>query len=108
MCGVWRTPQSVSWLPGDAVANLVLDLAVSEDVGSPVLNVVHPRRTPWRETLRHIQEALGVDMPFVPLDRWVERIEKESANATAETLEWIVSSRFLSVLILPRMRCDAD
>lgn len=80
----------------DAVANMTLDLAKSDNALPPVLNVVHPRPSPWIDVFTNINDALGARLPFIPFEQWVTVLEEQAANPTAKTVERIVGKRILS------------
>ena len=75
----------------DAVAETVLDLIVSEAQPAPLLNVVHPRPSPWHEVYANVNEALGAHLPFVPYHEWISKLEALAITATPQDLERIVS-----------------
>ncbi|KAJ3555784.1 hypothetical protein NM688_g2384 [Phlebia brevispora] len=88
----------VSWIPMDAVANIVLDLIVSEEKPAPLLNVVHPRPVPWNEVYSAVNDALDTRLPFVPYHVWISKLEALSVTATPEDLDHIPGLQLLEFL----------
>ncbi|GJE92564.1 acetyl-CoA synthetase-like protein [Phanerochaete sordida] len=78
-----------TWIPMDAVANLALEIAVSEKRAPLVLNVVHPRPKPWHAILSDVSDALGVNMKFVPLKKWVSVLEQKAQTVDSKTADQI-------------------
>ena len=58
------------------------------------MNVVHPRPTSWNVILKGIHEELGGQLPIVPLNQWVAKLDTFATNPTAEDLTAIVSSPY--------------
>ncbi len=75
----------------DAVADTVLDLIVSPNDPSLVLNVVHPRPSPWNDVIKAINEELRQRLPLVPYAQWIGKLEVLSADPDPQQLENIVS-----------------
>ncbi|KAF7291295.1 Acetyl-CoA synthetase-like protein [Mycena indigotica] len=89
---------AVAWLPPSAVAQTVLDVALQAGEGErpAVLNVVHPRPAPWDTVFGALAEAAGV--PLVPIEEWLDRVEREGKNADAEMLARIPAIKLLGFL----------
>ncbi|KAF9527250.1 putative aminoadipate reductase [Crepidotus variabilis] len=80
-CGV------VSWLPMDAVAQAILDVAFAPHIyGSkyPALNIVHPRPVSWDAVIEGINDALVNErvldkkLPIMEFQKWFSRLEGKS------------------------------
>ncbi|KAF5384130.1 hypothetical protein D9615_003351 [Tricholomella constricta] len=83
----------VSWLPADAVAAALVDVALGSVPPTEfpsVLNLVHPRPVQWKavvEGLRAaIKEVVGQDLRLVSFEEWIAAVEARSGDATGETL----------------------
>ncbi|THG96088.1 hypothetical protein EW026_g5678 [Hermanssonia centrifuga] len=85
----------VSWIPMDAVADTVLDLIVSPNDPSLVLNVVHPRPSPWNDVIKAINEELRQRLPLVPYAQWIGKLEVLSADPDPQQLENIPALKLL-------------
>ncbi|EIW76878.1 acetyl-CoA synthetase-like protein [Coniophora puteana RWD-64-598 SS2] len=77
-----------SWLPMDAVARGMLDVAFSANELPALLNFVHPRCTPWSKLIEPISEALapmngGKSLPLVPFAEWFAELERLSQASNA-------------------------
>ncbi|EKM57056.1 uncharacterized protein PHACADRAFT_208208 [Phanerochaete carnosa HHB-10118-sp] len=86
----------VSWIPMDAVANVVKDVVLSEDKLPALINAVHPRPVPWKQVVEDINLCL-YDRPLnvVPYGVWLEELERAASNATTEDLERIPALKLL-------------
>ena len=85
--------QVTSWLPFDAVASTILDVAFAPGKTERALNVVHPRPVPWRSLFEGLADVLASDekrLPLVPWSEWQSKLELRSADATDEDLNAIV------------------
>ncbi|KAF5371510.1 hypothetical protein D9615_009619 [Tricholomella constricta] len=89
----------VSWLPMDAVAAVIVDVALGSVIPPVALNVVHPRPVEWKQVITSIQVAikdvLGRDLEVVPFSEWLSAVEARAGNATAETLDIIPAVKLL-------------
>ncbi|PPR05125.1 hypothetical protein CVT24_010381 [Panaeolus cyanescens] len=71
----------VSWIPMDAVAKSIFDLALRVEDNPPALNIVHPLPTTWTTTIRHIGAALNKvtnsksALPIVPFEEWFKLLD---------------------------------
>ncbi|TFK59329.1 putative aminoadipate reductase [Pluteus cervinus] len=94
------TPGVISWLPLDAVASHSLDVAFAPRA-SPALNVVHPRPVSWNNAMKAINAALvdhGVvsdELGLIPFDKWVERLERRSADKSEENFKKLPGIKLL-------------
>ncbi|TFK74139.1 putative aminoadipate reductase [Pluteus cervinus] len=93
-------PGVISWLPLDAVASHALDVAFAPKA-SPALNVVHPRPISWNDAIKDINAALvdhGVvsdKLGLIPFDKWVERLERRSADKSEENFKKLPGIKLL-------------
>ncbi|EKM52251.1 uncharacterized protein PHACADRAFT_260494 [Phanerochaete carnosa HHB-10118-sp] len=76
----------VAWIPLDAVGQAYVDWVLEEDVLPALVNVVHPRPTNWDVVLRGLRQELGGNLPIVPVQEWVSKLEEHAMNPTAEDL----------------------
>ncbi|EKM51562.1 uncharacterized protein PHACADRAFT_127221 [Phanerochaete carnosa HHB-10118-sp] len=76
----------VSWVPLDAIGSAYIDWVVSDDKMPLLVNVVHPRPASWDVVLRGIKTELGRDLPVIPLDVWIAKLDIQSSAATTEDL----------------------
>lgn len=74
----------------DAIGRMYIDWLLTDGELPPLVNVVHPRPTTWDVVFRGIQEELGYELPVVPMDIWVEKLEARAVDATAEDIENVV------------------
>lgn len=76
----------------DAVADLTLDLMFASSNPSHVVNVVHPKPITWRDIFSAINIAAGSNLPFVPIDEWLGKLEALASDlGSQEHLEKVVS-----------------
>lgn len=75
----------------DTVAGTVLDIMVSPESPS-VVNVVHPRPVPGSKVFSTISDALGSQIPLVPYQDWLAKLEDAAQNTNPLQLEAIVSA----------------
>ena len=97
----------VSWIPIGVVSSLICDLVATDIPIPPVFNVVHPHRTSWRDMWIDIRDALGVNIPFVPLHKWMAKVEAKSVSPSTKTMTDIVS-KFCNIasLMLTLLKCS--
>ncbi|KAG6843650.1 hypothetical protein H0H87_002020 [Tephrocybe sp. NHM501043] len=99
-----RISQVVSWLPANAVATTVLDVAMWRNLEelSPVLNVVHPRPVeydvPLNGIVNAIRDILGTNLSIVSYDQWLTTLEAQTEKATLDTLKSIPAIKLLGFL----------
>ncbi|EIW76887.1 acetyl-CoA synthetase-like protein [Coniophora puteana RWD-64-598 SS2] len=77
-----------TWLPMDAAARAMLDVTFSANELPKILNLVHPRGTPWSKLIEPISEALarvnqGKKLPLVPFADWFAELERLSQAPNA-------------------------
>ncbi|PGH23913.1 hypothetical protein AJ80_01975 [Polytolypa hystricis UAMH7299] len=65
----------VSWLPTDAAAQAIFELAMAESIPA-VAHIVHPRPVYWSGVIKCIAESIGAQA--VPYDEWIAKVEKET------------------------------
>jgi thioester reductase-like protein len=73
---------TVSWLPGPAVARIILDVAFSPGgLAEPALNVVHPRPVTWDYIMGIFNEVLVEEgilqspLPLIRFSEWFELLQ---------------------------------
>ncbi|EKM51563.1 uncharacterized protein PHACADRAFT_212203 [Phanerochaete carnosa HHB-10118-sp] len=76
----------LNWVPLDAIGSAYIGWVIFDNNLPLLVNVVHPRPTSWDVVLRGIRTEVGGDMPVVPLDVWVAKLDVQSSTATAEDL----------------------
>jgi hypothetical protein len=83
------------------VARTIVELLEASGSTPPVVNLVHPRPTPWLNILNAIRGALAqngfADVLTKAFNEWIETLEKLSDNASGETFEQIVSNALLDL-----------
>ena len=79
---------TVSWLPGPAVAKILLDAAFSPGkLVEPAMNVVHPRPVAWDFVMSNINESLVQEgilqrpLPLISFSKWFDRLQAVDASA---------------------------
>jgi len=73
---------TVSWLPGPAVARILLDAAFSPGkLAEPAMNVVHPRPVAWDFVMSIMNESLVQEgilqrpLPLISFSEWFDRLQ---------------------------------
>ncbi|KZP28667.1 putative aminoadipate reductase [Athelia psychrophila] len=90
-----------SWLPMDVVSQAILDVALSKQSPSIVLNIVHPRPSQWSTIITSVANALhraGVAehcLPLIPFKEWFERLEQRSKGANADEMAKIPAIKLM-------------
>ncbi|KAJ7052222.1 putative aminoadipate reductase [Mycena amicta] len=89
---------TVSWLPSEAVAQCIVDLALlPAEGGKPfAVNVVHPRPVAWDAVMGAM--ARVAQLPLVPIAEWVQQLDQSAKNATAEDMGKIPALKLLDFL----------
>ncbi|GJE93768.1 hypothetical protein PsYK624_099290, partial [Phanerochaete sordida] len=87
---------TVSWIPMDAVADIIRDIVLSQEEMPTLVNAVHPRPVAWKQVMGDINACLG-DKPLavVPYSWWLEALERAADGATQEDLERIPALKIL-------------
>lgn len=75
----------------DTVAGAVLDIMVALESPS-VVNVLHPRPVSGSKVFSTISDALGSQMPLVPYQDWLAKLEEAAQNPSPLQLEAVVSA----------------
>jgi nucleoside-diphosphate-sugar epimerase len=80
-----KLDESPLWLPVDVVAEAVVEVSLSERVGSGVLNVVNSRSFHWtRDLLPMLRKALpGVGYEEVGRREWIRRLRESDPDGVA-------------------------
>ena len=81
----------VSWVPLNAIGQVYVDWVMSSQDIPFLVNVVHPHPTTWKTILQGIRAELDSNLDFVPLDKWISKLESHSVRATLQDLTDIVS-----------------
>ncbi|KAF7973245.1 hypothetical protein HWV62_15753 [Athelia sp. TMB] len=90
-----------AWLPVDVVSQAVLDVALSEQAPTLVLNIVHPRPSQWTTIIEAIGHALhraGVTemaVPLIPFGEWLGELEQRAVGADADAMARIPAIKLL-------------
>ena len=70
-------------------------IALSNDTGADVLNIVHPRPVPWNrlftEIATDLSSELNTSLLFIPYSQWISKLEQFSASPTEDDLKAVVS-----------------
>ncbi|KAF9078805.1 hypothetical protein BDP27DRAFT_1310201 [Rhodocollybia butyracea] len=92
----------VSWLPMDAVRDVLLDIGFSQEPAPIAVNVVHPKPISWTSVMQHIRSALveakGLPpdaLPLVPYSDWVSAVEQHARNATETSTRQMPAMKLL-------------
>lgn len=91
----WRA-QRVAWVPLDLVGNAFADIALSTERLPSLVNLVHPHPTSWDAILHGINAHLGGNLPIVPVEEWIDKIQAIISDSTYELLETIVCTVLFS------------
>ncbi|KAF9000290.1 putative nonribosomal peptide synthetase [Cyathus striatus] len=91
-----------SWLPMDATARSILDIAFSAKPFPEALNMVHPRPVEWRDTMSYIRltltKYLGVEkdsLVTLPFHDWISLVESRAKNANDDDLRKIPAIKLI-------------
>ncbi|KAF9058549.1 putative aminoadipate reductase [Rhodocollybia butyracea] len=83
----------VSWLPTEAVAGAILDVAFTSESPPLAMNLVHPKPVSWTNIMRMIRESListknlGLEaLPLVSFKSWVKALE-DTANTSPQRVQ---------------------
>ncbi|EKM59937.1 uncharacterized protein PHACADRAFT_206156 [Phanerochaete carnosa HHB-10118-sp] len=100
---------SVTWVPLDAIGEAYVDWVLAQDALPALVNVVHPRPTTWDVVLHGLRQELGDNLPVVPLEEWVMKLEERAKNPSAEDLVQIPAlkiTEFFCSLVRPAAARD--
>lgn len=76
----------------DACAGAVVDLITSDQPLPPLVNVVHPRPTPWRTIFQHLNNAVSTEpLAVVPLSEWIRTLVSRAPQGDIQDHEQLVS-----------------
>ncbi|KAH9895864.1 hypothetical protein C8Q73DRAFT_729156 [Cubamyces lactineus] len=84
---------SVSWIPSYEAARAFAEMRHSRE---SVLHLVHPRRIPWNEMIAPIASQL--DVPLVPYEHWLARLQENIDGDTGPTIELMEKSPALRIV----------
>ncbi|KAF9000304.1 hypothetical protein BDQ17DRAFT_1427303 [Cyathus striatus] len=94
-----------SWLPMDAAAMSILDIAFSAEPCTEAVNLVHPRPVKWNVIMVHIRSALKKylnieeqSMGIIPFSDWVALLESRAKEAEHDYLQNIPAIKLISFL----------
>ncbi|KAJ7052219.1 putative aminoadipate reductase [Mycena amicta] len=89
---------TVSWLPSEAVAQCIVDVAFLPAEGATpfAVNIVHPRPVTWDAVMGAM--ARVAQLPLVPLAQWLAQLDKHAKHASAEDMETLPAIKLLDFL----------
>ncbi|KAI5885002.1 uncharacterized protein SCHCODRAFT_02594114 [Schizophyllum commune H4-8] len=74
--------QMMPWLPMDAAAQILLDIAFSSEPLHPSYNLMHPRPISFAKIMEYVQWSLasttGQRLPCIPFKEWLARLENKA------------------------------
>ncbi|KAL8980929.1 MAG: hypothetical protein Q9205_004133 [Flavoplaca limonia] len=83
--GDLATMNTIDWVPVDIMAEVLVELAltpVSATARMPqdgqmmrMFHAVNPRSCEWQDLLPAVQESLGQDLPVIPFEGWVQKLQ---------------------------------
>ncbi|KAJ7041394.1 acetyl-CoA synthetase-like protein [Mycena alexandri] len=82
----------VSWLPPEAIAEAIIDVALSAEKPAFAINLVHPRPIAWDAVI----STMAGELPLIPFASWVQRLQDRSVGATAKDIENIPAIKLLA------------
>jgi hypothetical protein len=80
----------------DNVVRITMDTVMSLDPPPPVLNIVHPKPTPWNTIFRYVADALhdvgvlNAPSPLISSTEWLHRLRSESEQVGEDRIQAIV------------------
>ncbi|KAJ3994744.1 putative aminoadipate reductase [Lentinula boryana] len=82
-----------SWIPLDAVAEAILDVAFAKESPPLTINLVHPYPTTWNSIMEAIRESLTQNkglssnaLQLVPFNEWYAALREADARGPAERI----------------------
>ncbi|KAF9810700.1 hypothetical protein IEO21_06834 [Rhodonia placenta] len=76
----------VSWIAMDHAAAAMCDIILGTyDV--PLVNLLHPRPIETDEVMTMVHTELGLDVPFVAWEAWVEKLKKAAEHVSSQDLQ---------------------
>ncbi|KAH8103378.1 hypothetical protein BXZ70DRAFT_1055180, partial [Cristinia sonorae] len=95
-------PGDVSWFAMDTICHTILDvLHLHERRNLPeLMNVVHPRPTPWHNIMEDLNDAFGLgnSLPLIPFEQWTTKVEEMAVNPTGSDLQDVPAIKLLQFL----------
>ncbi|KAJ3537775.1 hypothetical protein NM688_g6625 [Phlebia brevispora] len=89
---------AVSWIPVNIVASSIKDLILTQAELPRLVNVVHPRPTPWSSLMENINKYLCLPegpLPCISLPDWVTRLERLSESVSTEEFDRVPAIKLL-------------
>jgi thioester reductase-like protein len=91
--------EEMSWLPVDAAASIILDLALSDMEGEEdpelVYHVINPHRFHWSRDMLPALASSGLEFDTVPTEVWMEKLRTSDGdpekNPPIKLLAWFES-----------------
>ncbi|KAF9067129.1 putative aminoadipate reductase [Rhodocollybia butyracea] len=92
----------VSWIPMDAVSEILLDVGFGTERPPMAMNVVHPKPIPWTSVMQSLRAILIREkqlesnaLRVVPFKQWLAKIEDYGKAPTEEDLKNIPAIKLL-------------
>ncbi|RDB20216.1 Non-canonical non-ribosomal peptide synthetase FUB8 [Hypsizygus marmoreus] len=89
----------VSWVPADAVAKSIIDVALADEAAPIALNLVHPRPVEWNSVIINIKVAvkdvLNKELSLVSFHDWFASLRDRAVNATAQDITLVPAIKLL-------------
>ncbi|KZP33045.1 acetyl-CoA synthetase-like protein [Athelia psychrophila] len=91
----------ISWLPTQAVSQVILEVAFAAEAPSIALNVVHPKPVAWSTVMQPISEALHKAnlttkvLPLIPFKQWFEMLEQRERGADEKDMSRVPAIKLL-------------
>ncbi|EIN05364.1 acetyl-CoA synthetase-like protein [Punctularia strigosozonata HHB-11173 SS5] len=86
---------AVSWVPMDTAARALADVAALKIDAPPVVNLAHPKRSPWHELVSAVAAAVAGGQKLVPYAEWLREVEKRASDAGEGTLRDVPAIKLL-------------
>ncbi|KAJ7056386.1 putative aminoadipate reductase [Mycena amicta] len=87
---------TIAWLPSEAVAQAIVDVALTEEEQPFAVNLVHPRPVAWDAIMGAMAKV--AQLPLVPITEWVAQVDRLGKNPSAEDMEQIPAIKLLDLL----------
>ncbi|KAF7303443.1 Acetyl-CoA synthetase-like protein [Mycena indigotica] len=87
---------SVAWLPPEAVAQAIVDVALLKTEQPFAVNLVHPRPVAWDFVFGAISQRLK--LLILPMAQWLARVEERSRDASEGDMELVPAVKLLEFL----------
>ncbi|RDB20292.1 Non-canonical non-ribosomal peptide synthetase FUB8 [Hypsizygus marmoreus] len=89
----------VSWVPADAVAKSIIDVALAAEAPPIALNLVHLHPVEWKSVISNIKiavkDVLNKDLGLVSFHDWFESLQSRAVNATAQDISSLPAIKLL-------------